>query len=131
MFSSLPNKVNYSYYSSELNFLIDISIFGIKTYFITAIPDNFIGQSVLRSFDSFRINRDNVLVSNKGRIGIKFEEEGYGSRLTSTYYDRIGSTILVDLHARSSGVNKMKPKPISDISSFSLLKMLLPLSDCS
>ena len=43
VFSSLPNKVNYSYYSSELNFLIDISNFGIKAYFITAIPDNFIG----------------------------------------------------------------------------------------
>ena len=93
VFSSLPSKVNYSYYSSELNFLIDISIFGIKTYFITAISDDFIGQSILRSFDSFRINRDNVLVSGKGRIGIKYEEEGYGSRMTSTYCDRSGSTM--------------------------------------
>ena len=93
VFSSLPNKVNYSYYSSELNFLIDISIFGMKTYFITAISNNFIGQSILRSFDSFRINRDNVLVSNKGRVGIKYEEEGYGSRLTSINYDRNGSAI--------------------------------------
>jgi 2-dehydro-3-deoxygluconokinase len=93
VFSSLPNKVNYSYYSSELNFLIDISIFGIKTYFISALPENFIGQSVLRTLDSYRINRENVLTSKKGRIGIRFEEEGYGSRMTSTYYDRAGSTI--------------------------------------
>ncbi len=93
VYSSLPDKVNYSYNSSELNFLIDIANYGIKSYFITAIPDNFIGQSILRFFDSFRIDRDHVILAKKGRVGINFEEQGYGSRPTTTYYDRKNSAI--------------------------------------
>ena len=93
VFASLPENVEFSFGGSEINFLANISNLGGKAFFISAMPNNSLANAALRQLDKFKINRNYVKLSNKGRMGIYFVEEGIANRPSFVIYDRKWSTI--------------------------------------
>lgn len=93
VFNSLPNNINYSYYGTEVSFLVNISNLGGRACFISAIPDNFVGHAILRQLDNYRINRKFVKLTGKGRVGLDYIEEGIATRASSVIHDRRNSSI--------------------------------------
>lgn len=93
VFETLPKDLEFSFGGSEANFLSNISNFGGRSYFISALPDNYLGRSCLKYLNAFNINNSNVKISKKGRMGLYFIEEGFGTRASEVLYDRKGSSI--------------------------------------
>lgn len=93
VFSSLPEYANINYGGSEVNFLSNVANCGGKSYFISAIPSNYLGNGALSFLYKNNINIDEVILSKKGRMGLYFLEEGAGFRSSSVLYDRENSSI--------------------------------------
>lgn len=92
-FLSLPNEVEFSYGGAEANFLVNLANFGIKTYFISAVPKNHLGLAGIRELNKFSVNTRFVRKKSTGRMGLYFCEEGIANRGSVVTYDRKDSTI--------------------------------------
>lgn len=76
----------------EANVAVSLSNFGLDAAFVTALPDNDIGDAALRELRSFGV--DTSLVRRSGeRLGIYFLETGANQRPSKVVYDRAGSAI--------------------------------------
>ena len=93
VFAALPDKIDFSFYSPEVDFLVNIANLGGRPYFISSLPLNYIGDSALRFLDRFRINRDYVKLMKNGRMSINFIENSNFCKMTKFIYERQSSTI--------------------------------------
>jgi len=93
LFCSLPNKINFTFGGAEANFLANLSNFGVKTYFISALPNNSLGNAAIRHLSKFNINSNYTKITNNGRLGLYFVEEGIAQRSSIVTYDRENSSI--------------------------------------
>ena len=87
--NSIKNTNNFdaSYGGSESNVLIALSSLGNYTRFVTQVPDNDLGDAVIKHLNSY--NTDTALVKRKGdTLGMYFLEEGFGERATKVIYSR-------------------------------------------
>ncbi len=91
--SALPEKLNFSFGGAEANFLANLSNLGTKTYFISALPNNSLGNAATKYLSKFKINSSHVKMTNSGRVGIYFVEEGIAHRSSLVTYDRENSSI--------------------------------------
>lgn len=71
---------------SEANVAASLAIFGAKSAFITALPDNPIGEAARRFLSSFGV--DVRAVIKPSRMGIYFNEMGACQRPSKVIYDR-------------------------------------------
>lgn len=83
---------NLSFGGDEANVASSLSIFGLKTAFITKIPGNPFGQTAINSLKSYGVNT-NYIVRGGHRIGINFYEIGASIRPSRVVYDRSFSSI--------------------------------------
>jgi 2-dehydro-3-deoxygluconokinase len=76
----------------EANVAVSLANFGLDAAFVTALPDNDVGDAALRELRSFGV--DTSLVRRSGeRLGIYFLETGANQRPSKVVYDRAGSAI--------------------------------------
>lgn len=81
-----------TYGGGECNVAVSLAHFGIESYFVTAVPDNDIGQACIN--DIRRWGVDTSLVLRQGeRLGIYFLESGAAMRASKVIYDRAASAI--------------------------------------
>lgn len=92
-FSSLPQTVEFTFGGSEVNFLAHAAGLGAPTSLITAIPGTFIGNAALRYLHKCNINTKYVTITDQGRLGIYFREEGTALRPSDVLYDREHTTV--------------------------------------
>ncbi|TDD95491.1 sugar kinase [Flavobacterium cellulosilyticum] len=80
-----------SYYGcAEANVAASLSKFGLPVKFVTAVPDNELGESSLSMLRSFGVN---PIVSVQGkRLGIYYFEQGASERPGKVVYDREDSS---------------------------------------
>ncbi|MHA1368624.1 MAG: PfkB family carbohydrate kinase [Promethearchaeota archaeon] len=76
----------------EANVAISLENFGIKSRFVTALPNNRIGDAVISFLRSMNIDTSYV-IRQGARLGIYFLEAGSGPRPSMVIYDRAGSSI--------------------------------------
>lgn len=76
----------------EANVAVSLSILGESAAFVTALPDNPIGESALRELRRYSVDTS-AIKRTKGRLGIYFLETGANQRPSSVVYDREGSCI--------------------------------------
>jgi 2-dehydro-3-deoxygluconokinase len=76
----------------EANVAVALANYGLDAGFISALPDNDIGESAIRELRSFGVNTAHVLRSGD-RVGIYFLETGANQRPSKVVYDRAGSSI--------------------------------------
>lgn len=76
----------------EANVAVSLSIFGEAATFVTALPENPIGEGAMRELRGYGVDVSSIRKS-KGRLGIYFLETGADQRASNVVYDREGSCI--------------------------------------
>jgi 2-dehydro-3-deoxygluconokinase len=83
----------------EFNVAYACARLGLRSGFISKLPDNPVARIILNHARSVGMDVSNVLlekfdgVGRKGRVGLNFTEVGTGVRASVTMYDRGGSSI--------------------------------------
>ena len=81
-----------SFCGAEANVAVSLSNFGIKSSFVSKVPDNDIGQAAINSLRYFGV--DTTYVSRGGeRLGLYYLEKGASQRPSKIFYDRAHSSI--------------------------------------
>lgn len=76
----------------EANVAVSLANYGLDAGFVSAIPDNDIGEGALRELRGFGVDVSAVRRSGS-RLGIYFLEAGSNQRPSKVVYDRAGSAI--------------------------------------
>ena len=82
------------YGGAEANTAVALANYGLNSTFVTALPDNDIGQSAVNSLRAYGVNTDYILRQGD-RIGIYYCETGASQRPSKVIYDRKGSSISI------------------------------------
>ncbi|MCR5273443.1 MAG: sugar kinase [Lachnospiraceae bacterium] len=87
-----------NYGGSEANIAVSLANLGIKSSVITVLPDNPLGQSVLKMLKSNDVDTGRVILAKKDevkthRLGVYYMEKGFGIRPGNVIYDRKNSCI--------------------------------------
>jgi len=77
---------------AEANVAVAFSNYGLEPYFVTALPEHEIGQSVVNALRRYGVNTDYILRQGE-RVGIYFLEHGASQRPSKVIYDRAGSSV--------------------------------------
>ena len=97
---SPPNHLRFSqattfeviYGGGEFNVSASLSNYGIQNEFVTAIPQNSIGDCAMQTIRSFNVGSKYILRQGD-RLGLYFLEHGASGRNSSVVYDRANSSI--------------------------------------
>ena len=76
----------------EANVAVALSNYGLDAGFVTALPENDVGECALRELRSFSVDTSNIRRSGD-RVGIYFLEAGANQRPSKVVYDRAASSI--------------------------------------
>ncbi|HSW58721.1 MAG TPA: sugar kinase [Dehalococcoidales bacterium] len=82
-----------TYGGGEANVAVSLAHFGLDSTFITAVPDNDIGQAAVNHLRRFGVSIKSVLRVKDSRLGIYFLETGASQRASQVIYDRSLSAI--------------------------------------
>lgn len=80
-----------SFCGAEANVAVNLAGLGHSTSFVSALPNNAIGESAVRCLQGFGVETASVHRPS-GRIGLLFLEPGKGARPSRITYDRQGSS---------------------------------------
>jgi len=89
----------------EANVAVSLAQFGMEARFLTALPDNDIGQACLRELRGFGVDVSGIIFVKGGRMGIYFLEAGANQRPSKVIYDREHS-VIADLPPGSINFEK-------------------------
>lgn len=81
------NLLEMFYGGAELNVSIALANFGVKSGYITKVPDNSLGDKGIKYLKQYGVNTENIQIGGE-RIGIYFLENGYSVRPSCVTYDR-------------------------------------------
>ncbi|MCI5044320.1 MAG: sugar kinase [Aquisalinus sp.] len=76
----------------EANVAVALANYGLDAGFITALPDNDIGDAAIRELRSFSVNTEHIIRAGE-RVGIYYLEAGANQRPSKVIYDRKWSSI--------------------------------------
>ncbi|MEM5948451.1 sugar kinase [Spirochaetia bacterium 38H-sp] len=76
----------------EANVAVSLSILGEKASFVSALPDNSIGDAAIRELMKYGVDTS-YIKREKGRMGIYFLERGANQRPSNVVYDRDNTCI--------------------------------------
>ncbi len=76
----------------EANVAVALSNYGFDAGFVSALPDNDIGESAVRELRRFGVDTHHIVRSGD-RVGIYYLETGANQRPSKVVYDRAGSSI--------------------------------------
>ena len=76
----------------EANVAVALANYGFNAGFVSALPDNDIGESALRELRRFGVDTRHIQRSGD-RVGIYYLEAGANQRPSKVVYDRAGSSI--------------------------------------
>ncbi len=86
------NQFDVSYAGAEANVAVSLANYGIKTDYITCLPDNPIAERCIMDLRGHKVGVDHIQRTGK-RMGILYLETGSNARPSKVYYDREGSSI--------------------------------------
>lgn len=86
-------RLDINYGGAEANVAVTMSNLGLEnTAFISVLPDNDLGNSVIRYLKSNNVDTQHIVQAD-GRLGLYFLETGFSSRNSTVIYDRKDSAI--------------------------------------
>ena len=80
------------YGGGEANVAVSLSNFGYDTEFVTAVPDQAIGECAVAALRKYNVGTKYIARCGN-RLGIYFLESGSAMRASNVIYDRAGSSI--------------------------------------
>jgi 2-dehydro-3-deoxygluconokinase len=78
---------------AELNVAVGITRFGIKSTWVSKLPENPLGYLIRDRAQEFGVDCSHIVWSDQGRAGLYFLQLGASPRASSVLYDRAGSAI--------------------------------------
>lgn len=88
------HQLNVEYSGAEANVAVCLANFGLDVSFVTAIPDNVLGDAAINAMRHYGVDVSNI-IRKDGRIGIYFSEKGASQRPSKVVYDRSNSAIAL------------------------------------
>lgn len=88
------NHFEITYAGAEANVAVSLSNFGVKATFVTKLPNNDLGQAVLRILRQHDIDTSHIAFAD-GRLGLYFLETGFSQRPSKVIYDRANSVFAL------------------------------------
>ena len=86
-------RFDMNFGGAEANVSVTMANLGVeKSAFISALPDNDLGNSVIRYLKCNNVVTDHI-VKTEGRLGLYFVETGFSQRNSTVIYDRKDSAI--------------------------------------
>lgn len=79
----------------EANVAVSLSIFGEHACFVTALPNNAIGEGAVAELRKHGVDTSCINMTKDGRVGIYYLETGAQQRPSLVVYDRAGSSIAL------------------------------------
>jgi len=76
----------------EANVAVALANYGLDAVFVTALPDNDIGEAAIREVRGFGVDTTKIRRSGE-RVGIYYLETGANQRASKVVYDRAASSI--------------------------------------
>jgi 2-dehydro-3-deoxygluconokinase len=76
----------------EANVAVSLAHFGLESTYVTALPNNPLGDAAVRALRAEGVRTDRIVRSGK-RLGVYFTEAGASQRASTVLYDRAGSAI--------------------------------------
>ncbi len=86
------NVLEMTFAGGEANVAVSLSNYGIDADFITKLPNNDLGKSVLRTLKSYSVGTDKIVIGGE-RLGMYYVEKGASQRPSKVIYDRKYSAI--------------------------------------
>ncbi len=86
------NALEATFGGSEANVVSALSLFGQSASFVTAVPDNAVGDAVVSELKKYNVDTSSVK-RKQGRLGIYFLETGAYQRPSNIIYDRADSCV--------------------------------------
>lgn len=84
------NMFDINFGGGEANVAVGLAQLGVKSAFVSKLPDNELGYSANQFLNHFGVSTESMLFGGN-RIGIYFLEKGYSIRPSKIIYDRSGS----------------------------------------
>ena len=86
------NNFDVSYAGAEANVAVSLANYGLRTEFVTCLPDNPIAERCIMDLRGHKVGVDNIYRSGS-RMGILYLETGSNARPSKVYYDRKYSSL--------------------------------------
>lgn len=81
-----------SFAGAEANVAVSLAHFGVKSGFVTKLPDNELGKAARNSLRRYGVETSSIAWGGP-RLGLYFVEKGASQRPSKVIYDRAGSSI--------------------------------------
>ena len=114
----------------EANVAVSLANYGMDVAFLTILPDNVLGDEVLKELRSFGVDTSRIL-RGEGRLGIYFLEGGANQLPSKVVYDSDNSAIAlakpgdIDWDTAFDGVDWLHITGITPALSYSAMKLSL------
>lgn len=82
-----PDSMYVSYTGAEANVLVSLSGFGVKTEFVTRLPENPIAECAVATMRKYAVGTEKIVYGGE-RIGVIYTEKGAAQRPSRVVYDR-------------------------------------------
>ncbi len=89
----MPGKMDLTFGGAESNVAGSISLLGGCAAFVTALPQNPLGDSCVAFLKSLGVNTSGIVRTENARMGLYFLETGANQRPSNVIYDRENSAV--------------------------------------
>jgi 2-dehydro-3-deoxygluconokinase len=92
---TMPGSMNLTFGGAESNVAGSVSLLGGNAAFVSALPENALGDACIRFLRSIGVDTSGIVRTKDGRLGLYFLETGANQRPSNVIYDRENSSIAV------------------------------------
>ena len=90
---ALPGQLHLTFGGAEANVAASLAQLGTSARFVTALPQNAIGDACVSFLSGLGVDTSGILRTKQGRLGLYFFENGANQRPSTVIYDRSHSSV--------------------------------------
>lgn len=91
----LPGSMDFTFGGGEANVAVSLAQFGVEAAFVTALPDNPIGDACVNNIRGLGVDTTKIIRTKAGRLGLYYLEAGANQRASNVVYDRDNSSVML------------------------------------
>lgn len=95
LIQDMPGSLDLTFAGAEANVAMSVSYLGIQATFVTALPQNVLGDACVKTLKGLGVDTSQIIRKKEGRLGLYFVEKGANQRPSTVTYDRDHSAIAL------------------------------------
>ncbi len=92
---AMPGRLDFTFGGAESNVAGSVALLGGRAAFVTALPDNVLGDACVMFLRGLGVETDGIIRTAQGRLGLYFLETGANQRPSGVIYDRAQSAVAL------------------------------------